>query len=66
MNRVILIIIIGLLFFIQGCLYSHEHVPNIVKQGSLPNVNYGTDNEIKNYVKKEKSKKIDLLKQPVL
>ena len=59
MNRVILIIIIGLLFFLQGCLYSHERVPDIVKQGGLPNVNYVTDNEINNYIKKEKPKKID-------
>ena len=60
MNRVILTIIIGLLVFLQGCLYSHEHVPDIVKQGKLPNVNYVSDNEINNYVKKKNSKIIDL------
>ena len=57
MNRVILTIIIGLLVFLQGCLYSHERVPDIVKQGGLPNVNYVTDNEINNYIKKRKTEK---------
>ena len=56
----ILIIIIGLLVFLQGCIYSHERVPNIIKLGKLPNVNYVTDNEINNYVKKETPKKFDL------
>ena len=55
MNKTRSILLFGVFIFLQGCLYSHQYVPNIVKQGKLPNVNYVTENEIDNYVKKDKS-----------
>ncbi len=60
MSRILSILLSGFLIILQGCLYSHERVPDIVKQGKLPNVKYVTEDEINNYVQNNKPKKIDL------